>query len=577
MPQSLAEQLKSIAMSPTLGATLDRAHAFAREQTHRAVLLEHVLLALLEDADAVSVLRASNVDLVRLGTDVSGYLGRLPEDMRTATGAEPRPDPELLRVLHAAGQAAQQSRRRQIDGAIVLAAIVGDAKSPSAGLLKTNGLTFEEAIRALQRANAQARSKQFATPAMRAPTPTPAPAEPSAPDPTPSPSPAAEAPTPPDAAGRTSGQTVEEILAAARARIQQRTAAMVGKPDAAADEPPPAAPDMPALSSLGPVTAPSAPPPFSDPTASEDGAPAAPSPPPVQQAPPAPPSWTPPPSQPVADAVQPGTPHAFQHRQRPPAPPAGDGGVRRPPLPHRAGQHAGFPHRPPRAPWPDSAEPPPPPLPPMAANGARTGARQPGADIMGAAPRPAPNRPGQRPAGGPLVETIPRRMRAGVPAIAQVRISRDKIDGLIQLLLGVRGTARRPDALLTRALSVRLKAPDGGFWIEANSPETQWVETAPGLQQDDHASWRWVVTPHRRGRHRLLLVVTARTVGRDGLPAETAPPDRVIEVAVKGNYRQGAVRWAGLAAAGLLGAVVTRFGAELWALAAAAIRRLAGG
>ena len=174
MPQPFADAFKSIPMSSTLGESLERAHGFAREQGHRAVTLEHLLLAFTEDADASAVLQASSVDLVRLGTDVSGYLGRLLEDMRAENGAEPATDPELLRVLHAAVQAAQQSRRRQIDGAIVLAAVVGDGKSPAAGLLKSHGLTFEEVIRALQKtnakANAQARSKQFATPA---PTPRP--------------------------------------------------------------------------------------------------------------------------------------------------------------------------------------------------------------------------------------------------------------------------------------------------------------------------------------------------------------------------------------------------------------------
>ncbi|NJO24042.1 MAG: hypothetical protein HC868_15375 [Sphingomonadales bacterium] len=186
MPQPFADQFKSIAMSPDLNEALERAHGFAREQGHRTVTLEHLLLAFTEDVDASAVLEASNVDLVRLGTDVSGYLGRLLEDMRAENGADPTTDPELLRVLHAAVQAAQQSRRRQIDGAIVLAAVVGDGKSPAAGLLKAHGLTFEEAIRALQKANAkanaQARSKQFATPAPPIPAvaptqPAPAPTE----------------------------------------------------------------------------------------------------------------------------------------------------------------------------------------------------------------------------------------------------------------------------------------------------------------------------------------------------------------------------------------------------------------
>src|SRR5712671_5222359 len=162
MPQSFADQLRSIPMSPNLGQSLERAHRCARDQSHRLVTLEHLLLALTEDAEAALILQSANVDLPRLGTDVSGYLGRLMEDMRADPGSEPRPDAELLRVLQAAASAAQQSKRKQIDGAIVLAAIVGDGKSPAAGLLKALGMTFEEAIRALQRANTKARLKPIA-------------------------------------------------------------------------------------------------------------------------------------------------------------------------------------------------------------------------------------------------------------------------------------------------------------------------------------------------------------------------------------------------------------------------------
>src|SRR6478609_3473458 len=132
MPQSFADQLRSIPMSPNLGQSLERAHRFARDQSHRLVTLEHLLLALIEDAEAALILQSANVDLARLGTDVSSYLGGLLEDMRAEPGAEPKPDPELLRVLQAAASAAQQSKRKQIDGAIVLAAVVGDGKSPPA-------------------------------------------------------------------------------------------------------------------------------------------------------------------------------------------------------------------------------------------------------------------------------------------------------------------------------------------------------------------------------------------------------------------------------------------------------------
>src|SRR5262249_52592136 len=245
MPQSFAEQLRSIPMSPSLGQSLERAHRSARDQSHRLVTLEHLLLALTEDGEAALILQSANVDLARLGTDVSGYLGRLMEDMRAEPGTEPRPDAELLRVLQAAASAAQQSRRKQIDGAIVLAAIVGDGKSPAAGLLKALGMTFEEAIRALQRANTKARLKPLAkAPAASPPAPagaSPAPSPASGADHAPAdPGGGQELPiTEPSTVPQSSAtQSADEILAAARARIQRRSAAARTEPASARELPP---------------------------------------------------------------------------------------------------------------------------------------------------------------------------------------------------------------------------------------------------------------------------------------------------------------------------------------------------
>ena len=568
MPQSLAEQLKAIPMSSTLRETLDRARGFARAQSHRAVLLEHLLLALIEDPDASGVLRASHVDTDQLGTEASGYLG-LRDDVRAEPGHEPQPDPELQRVLHAAGQAAQQSRRRQIDGAIVLAAIVGDGKSPAAGMLKTLGLGFEEAIRALQKASAQARSKQFAPPpagarqpSVTAPAPEPAPPAPVEPPPPAMPEPFAQAEAEP-AQPTEPPQTVEEILAAARARIQRRTSGIVGKP--AAPVPMPAPTPAPERQEL-PLPAPT---PADEPEA-DLTIPDPPTPQTELQRAPGGTSWTPPPAArpetaPTARAAPDlnKPPLSFPPRPFPPreAPPDS----MRPPLPSRSGpQLRPQPGLPPGAPWPPAGRAPMPQRPP--ANGAGGGQAPPPS-----APKPASSRQGSA---GPLIETIPRRMRVGVPAPAQVRINRDKIDALVLLLLGRREGPQRQNAFLMRALTVRLVAPDGGFWIETGAPETQWIDASnASLQQDDHASWRWSVVPQARGRHRLLLSVSMRTVGHDGVAAETAPPDRVIDVAVKGSAGQGLLRWLKVAALLIAGALVGRFGFELWAMGATALRR----
>jgi hypothetical protein len=533
MPQSVADLLQSVPMSPNLSQSLGRAQEFAREQAHRALLLEHLLLALTEDPDASAVLKACNVDLVKLSTDVSGYLGGLLEDMRAEPGTEPNPDAELLRVLEAARQAAQQSRRRAIDGAIVLAAIVGDGKSPAAGLLKTHGMTFEEAIRTLQKASAQARSKQFAASGARAQPERPAAQEaeqeatPRAPERPAAQSAAAAQPS-------SSGQSVDEILAAARARIQSRYPGAAGKAEAKLpaepgrkDEPKDELP----LMSLSSFTA-SRPPAQAEPPAPDGrhGQPEQAGPPP---APPGPGMAMPPPAERLPPDVQ--GPPPLRAFQRP-----GEGGGPPPPPPPPPPPGRGGP--PPRGDGSDALGPAPPRW-PAGANGAAGPPRRPPPSETTRPARPgAAARGGQRTPPGPLIEAIPRRMRVGAAATAQVRIGRDKVDSLMQLLTGGR-VQHHPEAVVARVLSVRLKAPDGGFAIEAATPETQWIETAAGPQQDEHVSWRWTVTPQKRGRRRLQLVVAARTIGRDGIAAETAPPDRTIEVAVRPRLLRRLLRW----------------------------------
>jgi hypothetical protein len=166
-------------------------------------------------------------------------------------------------------------------------------------------------------------------------------------------------------------------------------------------------------------------------------------------------------------------------------------------------------------------------------------------------------------------------MRLGVPATAEVRIARDKVDGLLHALNG-RDPNPSADTFLTRALSVRLRAARGDFWIEPATPETQWVESGAARGEDAYIAWRWTVVPRLRGRSRLTLTVSAHTAGRDGVAATTSPPDRVIEVKVHRNHLRRALRAAGWIAAGLAGAALARLSPEFWPTALAAIRKTLG-
>jgi len=153
MGADIAEQITPIPMSPTLGQTLTRAAQYAQEQAHVEVSLEHLLLSLTEDDDARQVMISSGVDIDALQTDVSQQIGRIDARLPPGEQATVSISDELRRILNAAAVAARAGRRTMIDGAIVLAAIIGDAKTSAAGLLKAHGLTFEVAINVIRQAN----------------------------------------------------------------------------------------------------------------------------------------------------------------------------------------------------------------------------------------------------------------------------------------------------------------------------------------------------------------------------------------------------------------------------------------
>jgi hypothetical protein len=154
-------------------------------------------------------------------------------------------------------------------------------------------------------------------------------------------------------------------------------------------------------------------------------------------------------------------------------------------------------------------------------------------------------------------------MRVGIPMVVEARLARSEVKAIAEGLQGG-GAVYRHEVTVTKAMSVRLRAPEGGFFIETSSPETQWIENVLGLMADDFASWRWTITPRDRGKQRLQLLISARTVGADGLTSETALPDQVIEVKVAVNYAKTAARWAGWMTAAVIGGILARFGEGLF-------------
>jgi hypothetical protein len=559
----IVDDLGRIPMSQHLAATLARAASYADAQQHPEVTLEHLLLALAEDADAAGVLRSSNIDLARLAGEVSTHIGQI-EARRDPNGpAQVLISHDLKRILEAAAAAARQGRRAEINGAIVLAAIVGDGKSTAAHLLRVQGLTFEQAIRALQRAVSA----------------------PPRPDPVPHAPPSQVPP------GAQQGST-EDILANARERVQSRSGQ--GQPNQG--HPGPSVQQgAPSVAQPAPML----PPTFQQPASSYAEPPSPPRPEfrtEQQQRDPArspiAPHWEPantlpplqqregPVTQPsVRTAPPPGPPQQPLPYQMPPQQRTQPPGL--PPAPRQGGPMQGG-MMPPQ-PMPQGGPPP--------SLGQPQGRGQPPVSSQQRPPQGGPSGPGGPPpqqrqragapgnvrvASGQLVENIPRKMRIGVSMVVEARVARSEVKAIAEGLQGG-GAVYRHEVTVTKAMSVRLRSPDGGFFIETSSPETQWIENVLGMMADDFASWRWTITPRDRGKQRLQLLISARTVGADGLTAETALPDQVIEVKVSVNYAKTAARWAGWMTAAVAGGVLARFGEGLFEPLIALVRGSSGG
>ena len=535
MSQSFAEALGWVIKSPNLVGTLERALNYAFKQQHRQVTLDHILLALSEDSDALVVLQASDVNIQKLRNAVSDLIGRNEDRAVPPDLGGPSASSELITIFEYTSAAAEQSGRGAIDGAIVLAALIGEGSSPAARLLEAHGLTFEHAISSLQkRASA-------------------APGEPELDITT-----ELDASTP-----------VENNPAMADAPRADTQFARVDKPGPASDQ---AILSTPAAGS----------PPQPQPSAQDVPTPFAPPAPPPAPAPNQSPGVGPNGNHHPGTAPQTGRPGLNPNTGSPAPRPinhegtAGGDRIGAAPRQRYNDQYDGS-----MPPWLDPATtaPPPAPLPPQQPHARYMdpgGMRGRAAPIPpnGTAPanygQPAPSSPGAahvQPSAvveeGQMIENIPRRMRVAIPEQVEVRIARHSVDVPVSNMRG-RGAPQTHGVYVTKAMTVRLRAPEGGVRIETSSPETQWIDNALDLIQDDFASWRWTVTPERRGITRLQLVASARTVGADGVAAETALPDQVFDVAIRMNYFLTAKRTTGWAAAMAAGGVVAAFGEDAY-------------
>ena len=124
-------------LSRELEVTLNLAFKNAREKKHEFMTVEHLLLALLDDASATSVLTACGVDLDALRQDLSEFItSTVPTIPDTKLQQDTQPTHGFQRVLQRAVFQVNSANHSEVVGANVIVAIFSEQESQAVYFLR---------------------------------------------------------------------------------------------------------------------------------------------------------------------------------------------------------------------------------------------------------------------------------------------------------------------------------------------------------------------------------------------------------------------------------------------------------
>jgi ATP-dependent Clp protease ATP-binding subunit ClpA len=136
---------------PSLSRSLEQAlhHAIklASERHHEYATLEHLLLALMDDADASQVMKACNVDMDALRKSVQKYVDdELSTLVLDDAAEEAKPTTGFQRVVQRAVLHVQNSGRDEVTGANVLVALFTERESHAVYFLQEQNMNRLDAV-----------------------------------------------------------------------------------------------------------------------------------------------------------------------------------------------------------------------------------------------------------------------------------------------------------------------------------------------------------------------------------------------------------------------------------------------
>lgn len=130
----------------SLEKALHKALTYANDRAQEYATLEHLLLALTDDEDAASVMKACNVDLKALRDNLTDYIDTELSNLVTGYNEDSKPTAGFQRVIQRAVIHVQSSGREEVTGANVLVAIFAERESHAAYFLQEQDMTRYDAV-----------------------------------------------------------------------------------------------------------------------------------------------------------------------------------------------------------------------------------------------------------------------------------------------------------------------------------------------------------------------------------------------------------------------------------------------
>ncbi|MDP4030226.1 MAG: ATP-dependent Clp protease ATP-binding subunit ClpA [Gallionella sp.] len=124
-----------------LEVSLHMAFVDARQKRHELITVEHLLLAMLDNASAAQVLRSCGVDINELRQVVASFVDKHTPTVTGDDDVDTQPTVGFQRVIQRAILHVQSTQKKEVSGANILAALFGEKDSHAVHFLTERGVS----------------------------------------------------------------------------------------------------------------------------------------------------------------------------------------------------------------------------------------------------------------------------------------------------------------------------------------------------------------------------------------------------------------------------------------------------